>query len=826
MKKTKILKIFNLGLSFCILIFAFCITSFAQENSKEFESLFVAKKAFEDGFYDVSLELLERFLKNYPGSPAAAEANLYIGQCYFQQNRFLDALQQFDQLSDDPQAKDFQDAIFYWIAEVHFRGNNFSKAREYYKKVADNFPKSSFAPASLYSLGWCLFQEQYYAQALEYFKLVEEKFAKEPYGQDAGFKIIECLYNLKDYATLKEKAKKYLKAYAKDAVKSSYLYFYWAEADYYLNNFNEAINEYSRGLEITGDEKLKALISLGLAWSYFKSKQNKEAEAAFAKVKFENLEKANQNALLLGKAALCLENKSFSQAKDIYKQVILAADDPQVVIQGYLGQADACYNLADYKEAIRIYQEAVDKLSSSLPQETQDKLYYGLAWAYLKEGEFKNAIEEFRKVAKQSEDKTFKVSALCQIGDAYQDSGDFNQAMEVYDNILKNYPDSFYSDYVQYQVGLTMLKVSNYDGAIMAFKALQTNFSESKLRDDSSYALGLAYFQREDYQASRDVFERFLQEYKDSGLRPQVMYLLGTSFFNLKEYNQAINIFKDVLRNFGQDAELAQKAEYEIADCFYQMGNEKEAMARFKSLRAKYPDSRLSPEVIWWLGEYYYRHNSFDLSRRYFSSLIQDYPKSSLVADAYYALGISFSQENQYGEAVDNFKKAAQSGKSDLSATAIVAMADVYLKQDKLDEALGSYKDVLADYPHLANLAYPKMAEVYFKLKDYDQAISCLEKALEAVPIRQMPNIQFRIAEIKEAEGKIDQAIDDYLKVPYLYGQDNDFGLKALLRVGAIYEDKENFKEAVNIYKKITALDVPEAKYAQERIDWIRNHIK
>lgn len=807
---------------FCILIFAFCMTSFAQENSQEFEALFVAKKAFEDGFYDVSLELLERFLKIYPDAKETAEASLLVGQCYFQQNRFLDALQQFDKLADNPKAKDFQDAVDYWTAEVHFRGNNFSKAREYYKKVTDNFPNSSYAPASLYSLGWCLFQEQYYSQALEYFRQVEENFPKESYGQDAGFKIIECLYNLKDYAALKEKARKYIKAYSKDPVKSAYLYFYLAEADYYLNNFSEAINEYGRCEAMSGDEKLKALAGLGQAWSYFKAKQNKEAEAAFAKIKFENLEKANQGALLLGRAGLLAENKSYAQAKNIYQQAALTADDPAVIIQGYLGQADACYNLADYKEAIKIYREAESKLSAALPQETRDKLYYGLAWAYLKEGEFKNAIEEFRKVAKQSEDKTFKVSALCQIGDAYQDSGDFNHALEVYDNILKNYPDSFYSDYVQYQAGLTMLKLSNYDGAIMAFKALKTNFSQSKLQDDATYALGLAYFQREDYNASREVFEKLLEEYKDSGLRPQAMYLLGTSFFNLKKYDQAIAVFKDVLRNYAHDAELAQKAEYEIADCFYQMGNEKEAMARFKALRAKYPDSKLSPEVIWWLGEYYYRHNSLDLSRRYFSSLIQDYSKSSLVADAYYALGISFAQENKYGEAVDNFKKAVQSGRSDLSATATVAMADVYLKQDKLDQALGSYREVLADYPHLSNLIYPKMGEVYFKLRDYDQALSCLEKSLESVPVRQMSSIQFRIAEIHQARGNADEAIDAYLKVPYLYGQDSDLSLKALLRVAAIYEDKENFKEAMNIYKKISALDVPEAKYAQERIDWIK----
>ena len=56
---------------FCFLIFlsfVFFVFGPAQASSKEEESLFVAKKAFEDGFYEVSLGLLDRFLKNYPDS--------------------------------------------------------------------------------------------------------------------------------------------------------------------------------------------------------------------------------------------------------------------------------------------------------------------------------------------------------------------------------------------------------------------------------------------------------------------------------------------------------------------------------------------------------------------------------------------------------------------------------------------------------------------------------------------------------------------------------------------------------------------------------------
>jgi tetratricopeptide (TPR) repeat protein len=801
--------------------------SFAQETSKETEALFVAKKAFEDGFYEVSLSLLERFLKNYPHSARVNEVNLLIGQCYFYQDKFLEALKILEGLLANPRIGNLKDAVLYWIAEVHFRGNSFDLATKYYQAVINEYPNSSYVPSAYYSLGWCVFQQGEFRKALEYFKIVEEKFPQEPSAGDASFKIIECLYNLKEYKTLQERIKPYLKIYAKDPAKLSYLYFYNAEAEYYLNNFTRAIDWYEKALAQSADAKINALSQLGVGWSYLKLKRYKQAQDVFSGIKTDDLEKKSADILLLGTAILNFETKKFNQAKKTYDELLGLSSDPLVLFQAYLGKGDCLYAQAEYKQAIAVYEEVLSRFSAeNIPPDISDKLHYGLAWAFLKEGEFKPAIEEFQKIARQTEDKIVKVSALCQIGDAYQDSGEYLKAQETYDNILKDYPDSFYGDYVQYQLGITLLKLSNYEGAILAFKALKKNFPDSKLTDDAYYALGLAYFQRQDYNASKETFEKFADDFKDSALRPQAMYLLGTSLYNLAKYSEAAAAFRDVIRFYGHDTQLAQKAEYEIADCYYQMGNEKEAIERFKALRARYPDSSLSAEVVWWLGEFYYRQKNLELAQRYFFSIIKDFPNSSLVADAYYVLGSIYTEEAKYEEAIDHFKTAMQTGKSDLTGQAAIAVADIYLKQDKFDAALKTYQQVLGDYPNLSGLIYPKIADLHFRLNDYSQALDYYNKSLNLVSIREVSRIQFNIAEVLETQGEIPESIENYLKVTYLYAEDQDLAVKALLRVAQIYEDRENFKEALSIYKRIDSMDTEEAKYARERMDWIKANMK
>jgi len=831
LRLTRSIILYCLLSAYCCLgfvLYPLCATAAEQaQDNKEEEALFIAKKAFEDGFYEVSLGLLERFLKNYPNSSKQAQVDLLVGQCYFHQDKFLDALGKFEELLNEPTAKTIRDAVLYWIAEVHFKGNSFSKAATYYRMIIDEFPKSSYTAAAYYSLGWCLFQEQKFDESLKYFKIIEEKYPKEAQAQDANFKIIECLYNLKDYTALKEKLKSYLRSYSKDVARLPYLYFYMAEADYYLNNFNEAIDEYSKVMTNTRDDKIKALSKVGMGWSYLKLKRYRETQDTFLEIKVESLERRNLDVLLLGKAILMVETNRVNEAEKIYGELLNTTSDPLVLIEAYAGKADALYNLAEYTEAIEVYKEALAKSwPESIPREIIDKLHYSLAWSFLKQGEFKDAIKGFQKIVKTSNDKIVKVSALCQIGDTYQDSGDYNKAQETYDAILKDYPDSFYSDYVQYQLGLTLLKVSNYDGAIMSFLTLKRNFPESKLLDDASYALGLAYFQRQDYNASRETFEKFQEEFKDSNLKPQALYLLGTSLYNLGKFAEAIEVFKNIIRTYGQDTELTQKVEYEIADCYDQMGDEKEAMARFKMLRSKYPDSSLTAEVMWWLGGYYYRHNDLELARRYFSSLIQDFPKSNLVADAYYALASSYEEESKHEEALENFKKVRELGKSDLIGQAAIAMADIYLKQGNSDLALNTYKNTVTEYPGLAHLIYPKMADLFYKTNNYSEAIDFYRRSLEVVPAREMAGVQMKIAEVLEAAGKSEEAIEEYLKVTYLYSEDNNLTVKALLRVAQIYETRENFKEAVNIYRRIIAMNVEETKYARERIDWIIEHIK
>ncbi|MFH0855029.1 MAG: tetratricopeptide repeat protein [Candidatus Omnitrophota bacterium] len=769
----------------------FIFSSFADAPAREEEALFLAQKAYEDGYYDVSLGLLERFLRDYPDSSRTIEANLLIGECFFYQNKLKPALAKFDELLKSPAAKPIKDALYYWIAEINFKVNNYGAAIPYYEKVIKEFPGSSYVPIAYYSLGWCLFQEGRFEEALHYFTSLSREYPENPQSKDAAFKIIECLYNLKDYHGLKDKTDLAIREFSQDPLKAPYLYFYLGEANYYLGNFTASVEAYSKGLDANPDNKIQALTRLDLGWAYLKLKRYKDAEDVFAGLKREDLEKRNLEVLLLGRATLLMETNRINQAKKTYEELSNLTSDPLIALQGLMGKADALYGLADYPEASKVFREALTKIDPKDKASAQiaDKLRYSLGKSLLNEGRIKEAIDEFRKVVDSGSDDMFKINALCQIGDAYQDEANYKKAQETYDFFLKRYPDSSCSDYALYQLGSVYLKDSRIEEAILSLEAFEKRFPASNFLDDAAYTLGLAYFNKRDYTSAEHELKRFQAGLSSSDTRPKALYLLGNCFYNSGDYASALQVFKEIPRSGcgTLDAGLLQKAEYGQADSLYQMGKEEEALARFKALRSKYPDSSFTPDIIWWLGIYYYRHKEPDLAGRYFLSIIQDFPKSGLLPDAYYALGLTYIDKDKNKEALDYLEKALSFNKADVNPKAAVALAELFSKSG-----------------------------------DYDNALLYYRSSINGAPLEDLPALHFKIAEIEEAKGNLDEAEKEYFQATKLSGKADAFTVKALFRLGRAYEDKGNYQEAIKAYTIILNMNLPESKYAAERINQLK----
>jgi TolA-binding protein len=801
----------------------------AAIESNEEEDFYVAAKAFEDGFYDLSLDTFRHFIRLYPDSRHLPEVEFFIGRCLFYQGKFLEALSQFQALLANPKAASLHDALNFWVGEVHFKGKDYVQAISFYKKVIQDSSNSDLLVVSYYSKGLSLFELNKFDEAIATFNELLQKQPKHALIQSVAFKAAESFYRAGQYVQAQTAFKKFIDDYPK-SVRIPEAFYFLAEVAFYTADYANAIVLYRKTLSLiekspsVATNELKNYCHAGIGWSYLKDNKLEEAQREFF-VAQEN------DAILLGRAAVKFTQNDFDSALELYDRLISRYPASRYLLDALLGKAETLYSRNSFEETVALYREIIDKFSNLKDfKDNETKIHYGLAWSLLKIGQFQEALKEFEKISKQSNDEIVKISALCQMGDTYQETKAFDKAIEIYNTLLKDYPDSLYSDYVQFQVAVSLYKQERLEAAILAFRSLLDNFPKTKLRAKVQYYLGLIYFQQANYQGAVDLLNSFVKESKDFNLKGDSLYLLASSYYNLGQYKQALVTFERIFKeNVKKNEKLSQAAEYEIANCLYQLGKENDALSRFYAFLRKHPKSNTCGDILYWIGEYYMAKDNLEVARRYFRRLISEYPKHELCSSALYNIAVSYLESERFKAALKAFSEVRSSNNDELSFNAGLSMADIYISRGEIDSGYALYDELINDkrFSSFKPVVLIKKADTLRQQRRFTDALALYRKALELSSQNANEQLMFTIAEVEEEQGNLEAALEYYLKLAYLPSLTSDNGLskRSLLRAARICEAQNKWEDAKKIYRKLSTSEVEEAKYALDRLKWIERHI-
>ncbi len=802
--------------------------TYAQPQDSENELFLVAQKACEDGFYDVAMRYINQLFERHPQTKKHIQAKLLLGQCYFFKSQYLKA---YDTFQDLLQYSEFKDATLFWLGETYLKGSDYTQAEKQYRQLIDLYPESVYTPQAHYSLGWSHFEQNEFQKAKESFLRLIRNFPVHQLKEDTSFKLAETEYNLHTY----EKAIQHFKDYVRHFPKSrrhAEAYFYTAESYYYLEDFLTAVTYYAKTAEIAYDNKLILMSKVSLGWSYLKLEKFKLAQQYFEEAYHFAREKGIlSDDVFLGQATFYAEIGEQEKALDAYQQLIEKFPDSERVIEAYLGLANTYYQTKQYGEAIKAYRTIIERSNDHLKVrgDVLEKTYFGIAWAYLKSGDIDSAVENFEAVKSKTESKTVRISALTQIGDAYQDVGQFMKAIEVYDNILQNFPDSLYTDYVQYRQGIALLKMEKVEAATLSFQSLKTNFPTSKYLNDTNYYLAVAYFKKEEWVVAEEYIRDFIDGLpRANEFLAEAHYILALSNFNLKKYKGALKTFQEILKNYPEESTLIKNSELYIAECDYKTGNIQEALKKFQALTIKYPKSKVTQDALTWLGDHYLEASDFDNAIIHYERFIKEFPGSNTLGLIYYELGRAHQAKGEYDQSVSAFKRIDEKKTPEIHAKARLAIADIFSRDLDPDSTVETYQNIINTSPKFKRDAYVKIAEVYKKSGNYKQSVFSYRKALEAdsaTSERTSAELQFLIADTYQISHQHDRAVEEYLKISYLYPKDVSWVIKSYLRMARIFEDSEQWTEAKITYEKITKFEADESKFAQERLDWINENI-
>jgi tetratricopeptide (TPR) repeat protein len=337
-------------------------------DRKEEDAFYVATKSYQDGFYAVALTLFDRYLRAYPESDKGWEARVYIGQCYFFQEKYLKALELFETLAQAPDASGVRDQVLYWLGEVYVKGRDFRQAESFYREVLDKHPQSSYRLPTYRSLAAAYLAERRFDDAIGTYRQILQEFPAGPSTENAAFGIVEALYQKRDFEALKTELDVFLKAHPATE-KLSRARFYLAEAMYYLGRYEDSIGAYRECLLHTKDAAEESLARIGLGWAFLKLKRYDEAGQAFAGF----TEEPAPVAAVLGRAVLALEQGACAEALGFYDDVIARDRTKEFAPIAHYGRAEALYHLDRFDEAIIEYRVSLDRLKEFLGGRLDDR---------------------------------------------------------------------------------------------------------------------------------------------------------------------------------------------------------------------------------------------------------------------------------------------------------------------------------------------------------------------------------------------------------------------------------------------------------------------
>jgi TolA-binding protein len=568
----------------CVLIAITLLINFAccLAQASEEADLAAAKKAFTDGFYSLAQDSLEYYLDNHPDSPRLYEAHALLGRALYYENDFRRASYEFDIVLNAPAHAAAKDAALYWSGDIRFRAGDYKAALEYYQKLLDEYAASKYAPYALYSQAWCYYRLGFLENALSIFDDVVSRYALESVSIDSLFKTaqISCLTADADGAC--RLINDFIVRYPlSDRTAESY--FLLADMDLKQKKYSEALSLFRRSLSISQDAAWADLALLQAARASFGAGNIDEGIRLLEACSRQSQDPAIRGGALLWLAYGYWKKGALQEALKTCDEAINGFPKSDAAAEGYYMKARMLYDALRYREAEETCLKGADKVASARAA----KLHYTLAWVYLKLGDTKEALREFRAAAKYSEDAIFAQGALCKAADIYLDGGDIAAAAVDYEAALKKYPDGPYADYAQYRLGLVFMLEKKYSAALLAFQSLLANFPATGLKETASYRLAEAYFKNGMYSKSLAEFEALAKSSPRWRDDADSRYYAANCLYDMNRYEEALEIFKALAKG-SPGGRIAEGADYRAAWCYYRLGKDMEAAELFSAFAKKY----------------------------------------------------------------------------------------------------------------------------------------------------------------------------------------------------------------------------------------------
>jgi TolA-binding protein len=287
--------------------------------------------------------------------------------------------------------------------------------------------------------------------------------------------------------------------------------------------------------------------------------------------------------------------------------------------------------------------------------------------------------------------------------------------------------------------------------------------------------------------------------------------------------------------SFPDDKDAEAEFLYETGLYQYRQQNYKSASETFDKLTGDFKDTKFGPWGYYYEAKILEVTNSLEEAAKRYDDALQKFPDSDVIPHVLLSLGNMHFNAERYDQAIKYYQTIIEKPKlaQDVLPFAMNNLIQAYESTKLYDAALKITKDYIAKFPNDENIVDKKIKVglLYTKLGYFDQAVVHFQNLINESGSLLEAELRYNIGDAYYNKGEYEQAILEYLKVPYLVARQGkiNWTATALYMAGQSYEKMSKFNQAIEMYQQIidrSGIDATFKAAAKKEIERVKTITK
>lgn len=667
------------------------------------------------------------------GSTYREASTYYVAYIDYATGKYNNALVEFTRLKDLP---DYREQSLYYIAQIYFIQNKYEKAIAEGEELLAAYPHSQnnteiyrilgnayyhlgnpdkaidmlsrYVSATdhplrgdLYILGVCYFNKGDYNRAVR--MLGQTVRENDALSQNAYLYLGQSYLKLND----KNNARMAFEAAATSSfdkqIQEVAMYNYALLIhETAFTGFGESVTIFEDFLNDFPNSQYADKVNDYLVEVYLTTKNYQAALASINKIKHPSTKilEAKQDILFqLGTQAFA--NMKLDEAVALFTQSIaLGAYNEEARNDAYFWRGESYYREGDYRQAISDFRTYLNN-TRRRNTDMYALAYYNLGYSYFKLKDYSEALSRFRQYVEleKNNQAASLADAYNRIGDCLFHNRQFALAEENYTRAARLQPSA--GDYAVYQKGFVLGLQKDYRGKINTLDRLIREFPESQYVDDALFEKGRAYVLLDDNQNAAAAFETLVRQFPQSALARKAGIQLGLIYFNDNQPEKAAAAYKAVIEHY-PGSEEAKVALQDLKSVYIELNDINSFATYANSLGGNVRFEVSEQDSLTYLAaEKLFMRGDNEGARRSLVNYLQTFPQGAFSSNAnFYLASIAFAKK-EYDEAQRLFNLVLDSGDTKFLEESVARKAEIEFMEKDYAAALESFKrlQLVADNP-------------------------------------------------------------------------------------------------------------------------------